>query len=162
MGIAGSVVVHLYRSMDEVRVKELVEGDPLPVERDAPRRLASGSVTVLLPYGHLFFAGARQLEDRLPLADGARRAVVVLLLRGHRDLGSTFLGAVHRYGSALRTGGGRLVLVGVSDRFRRQLERTGVLAELGSENVFPATARYGEAALAAKAACDAWLAARDP
>ena len=87
-------------------------------------------------YGSLFFAGARTLEDHLPAAAETRNAVLVLSLRGHGELGSTFLNVLKRYAAALRAGGNTLLLIGVEPPVREQLERTGLLPELGAANVF--------------------------
>jgi sulfate permease, SulP family len=105
-------------------------------ERAAPNVLPSDSVTVLHLYGSLFFAGARTLDDRLPNAVGTRNAVLILSLRGHGQMGSTFLNVLRRYVDALRVGGNTLLLIGVEPRLQEQLERTGLLAEIGADNVF--------------------------
>lgn len=52
------------------------------LERDPPRTLPAARVTVLLPYGSLFFAAARTLEQQLPDVGAGNHAVVLLLLRG--------------------------------------------------------------------------------
>ena len=57
-------------------------------------------MTQLNAYGSLFFAGARNLEEDLPQADETDHAVVILSLRGHTELGSTFVGVLERYARA--------------------------------------------------------------
>src|SRR5690606_19661268 len=109
------------------------------------------------PNGSLFFAGAQVLEAQLPDPDDADKPVVLLLLRGRMEVGSTFIGVIDRYARKLRQRGGRLVLVGVSGRVRQQLERTGVLAVLEPENVYPATSVVGETLQRARRAAEAWL-----
>jgi SulP family sulfate permease len=93
-------------------------------------------VTLLCLYGSLFFAGARALEADLPAVAGTRNGVLILSLRGHGVLGSTFLNALTRYAAALRAGGNTLLLTGVEPPARAQLDRTGLLPELGAANVF--------------------------
>jgi SulP family sulfate permease len=160
-GVALSVVVHVYRAVDHVALRELALDPRGIVERTPPATLPAG-VTVFIPYGDLFFAGARSLEEQLPRVEAGRRAVVLLLLRGRKEMGSTFIGVLDRYARALRAEGGKLVLVGASDTLLAQLERTGAAAALGRENVFPARSRYGEAFLAAFAAAHAWFGAEQP
>ena len=45
------------------------DGDFL--ELDAPEKLQSGRVTMMLPYGSLFFAAARDFEEEAPSANEA-------------------------------------------------------------------------------------------
>jgi hypothetical protein len=80
---------------------------------------------------------ARGAAD-LPAVAGTRNAVLILSLRGHGELGSTFLNVLTRYAAALRAGGNTLLLLGVEAPVREQLERTGLLPELGAANVFAA------------------------
>jgi SulP family sulfate permease len=158
VGVGLSMVIQVWRAVDKVSLREIVMVDGLPEERPAPRALRSHDVTVLLPRGSMFFAGARSLEDVLPDAAGASKPIVILLLRGRKDLGSTFIRVITRYANEVRDQGGRLMLVGLDDHVLRQLRRTGALAIVGAQNVFPSTPRYGEALLLAREAALARLA----
>ena len=158
VGVGLSMVIHVWRSVDKVSLREIVMVDGLPEERPAPRTLRSHDVTVLLPRGSLFFAGARALADVLPDAELATEPIVILLLRGRKDLGSTFIRVITSYAKEVRAQEGRLMLVGLDDHVLRQLRRTGALAIVGAQNVFPATPRYGEALLLAREAALARLA----
>ena len=148
------LLLHLFRSRDKVRLREIVMTGGRPEERPAPRDLPSDSVTVLLPCGSLFFTAAHALADALPRVGEARRPVVLLLLRGRQDLGLTFIRVIAGYARALQANGGQLLLVGASEHVVRQLRRTGVLDVLGAGNVFAATSRDGEAFLLANAAAE--------
>ena len=122
---------------DRVTIVEIVpQANGFPDERPGPKILPSGTVTVLHLYGSLFFAGARTLEDHLPAVDDTRNAVLVLSLRGHGEMGSTFLNVLRRYVAALRAGDNTMLLIGVEDPLQEQLERTGLLQEIGVDNVF--------------------------
>jgi sulfate permease, SulP family len=100
--------------------------------------LPSNKVTMLNASGSLFFAGARNLEEDLPQADETQHAVVILSLRGHTELGSTFIGVLERYAQALQTSGNTLMLVGVNPVVYNQLKDTECLKVVGDENVFVA------------------------
>ena len=65
--------------------------------------------------------------------------MVILSLRGHTELGSTFIGILERYARALQANGNTLMLVSVSPAVREQLENTEALTVLGTENVFITT-----------------------
>jgi SulP family sulfate permease len=112
---------------------------------------------VLFVYGNLFYAAADILEKNLPAVEKASRPVVILLLRGHEDVGSTVAEVLRRYTQALQANHGKLILAGVSKVLRAQLQRTGMLELIGKENIFPETKSIGEAGNAAFKAANEWL-----
>ncbi|MFO7679583.1 MAG: sodium-independent anion transporter, partial [Chloroflexota bacterium] len=125
-------------------------------------RLPDHDVTLLYAYGSLFFAAAATFEQNLPSADDTKQGVVILILRGQPEAGSTFIGVLRRYAATLQANGGRLMLTGVSPRLWYQLEKTETLALIGPENVFMEQAQLGMAMNEALAAARAWLAAVTP
>ena len=56
--------------------------------------------------------------------------------------------------------GSALMLAGLRDRVHRQLETTGVLTTIGSDNVFTVTPRVTESLRQALTAVEAWRATR--
>jgi len=162
LGVAFSIVLYVAQQANQVVITEWVlKPSGFPVEQPAPSALPSHRLTVLQVYGSLFFAGAKNLEEMLPTAENATRAVVVLSLRGRTEIGSTFVAVLRRYAETLRTHDSKLLLVGVDAAVLNQLERTGLLAIIGKDNVFPATAQLGEALNAAVDAANAWLGQQD-
>lgn len=151
-GVATSIVLFVVQQSNKVTVVcwTFPDGSPYPVEEPAPIVLPGGRVVALALYGSLFFASAQVVEAHLPRpGPESAGAVVVLRLRGTEDLGSTFIRTVLRYAATLREAGCALVLAGIGERVLDQLRRTGALAELGPENVFPATAQVGASLAAA-------------
>jgi SulP family sulfate permease len=158
LGVVLSGVLHLYRASAEVRVVALRrEGDSI-VESEPPATLPSDSVTVLDTYGSLFYAGSRRLGDLLPSARNTHHAVVILCVRGHGELGSTFLGVVSRYAQQLKAHDGIFLLAGVEPASKLRMEKTGHLDTIGSQNVFTASDVRGASTTAAFSAGEAWLA----
>ena len=158
-----SILLVFFQQSNTLRVVEWeTQGLGWPVERPAPKQLASGTVTILYIYGHLFYAAAEPFEKNLPAVEGAKRAVVILLLRGYEDVGSTVTGVLHRYTKALQDNEGKLMLAGVSPALRDQLVRTGMLDLIGEENIFLATKTIGEAGNAALRAATDWLSKSSP
>jgi SulP family sulfate permease len=129
-----------------------------PVEAPAPKKLNSSQVTVLFIYGNLFYAAASTLENNLPLVEKASRPVVILLLRGYEDVGSTVSEVLRRYTQALQANQGKLILAGVSPALLAQIQRTGLLELIGKENIYLITKNIGEAGNAAYRAATDWLA----
>ena len=158
VGVAISILLMVFQQSNTIRVVEWVVGESgWPVEHPAPKKLKSRRVTVLYTYGNLFYAAADAFEKNLPDVDNARQAVVILLLRGYEDVGSTVNEVLHRYTQALQAVDSKLILAGVSPALLAQLQRTGVLSLIGKENVFPATKTIGEAGNAALKAASEWL-----
>ena len=138
-GVAASFVVFAYRESESTTIVEVLSPEGgIPIEQPAPAVMPSNKVTLLHAYGSLFFAGARNLEEDLPQADETQHAVVILSLRGHTELGSTFISVLERYALALQANGNTLMLVSVTPAAYEQLKDTECLKVLGVENVFVA------------------------
>jgi SulP family sulfate permease len=158
LGVAISILLVVLQQSNALRIVEWdVQESGWPEEKPVPEQLESNRVTVLYIYGNLFFAAADIFEKSLPAVEGARRAVVILLLRGYDDVGATVIGVLHRYTEALQANGGKLILAGVSPALRDQLQRTGMLTLIGDENIFPVTQSIGEAGNAALRSAKDWL-----
>ncbi len=160
IGVALSFAVFAYQESENATIVEVTTVDGgFPAEQPAPRTLPSNAVTALNAHGSLFFAGARNIEEDLPLVDATRNAVAVLSLRGQRELGSTFIGVLERYARALQANGNTLMLTSVGMSVLEQLDETGCLAVLAAENVFAAGAP-GEAERLAFARAQALIGSR--
>jgi SulP family sulfate permease len=116
---------------------------------------------MLVPYGSLFYAAAKTLEENLPAAENTQRAVVILLLRGYEEFGSTMIGVLDRYTRTVQGNGGRVILAGLSQGVLSQLERTGLLELIGKERIFMATDEFGMAANQAFEYAQKWLEAAE-
>jgi sulfate permease, SulP family len=147
VGVAVSVVLYVVGASNRVRLVRLRFQDArYPVESEPPATVEAGDTVVLAIYGSLFFASAPVFEQQLPGIDpAAAGSAVVLVLRGHDDLGSTFIQALGRFHDELRAAGGHLLLAGVEPPALRQLTDTEMLHRLGAENVFAARPTLGEA-----------------
>jgi SulP family sulfate permease len=72
--------------------------------------------------------------------------MVIFLLRGYDQFGSTMIGVLDRYARTVQEHGGKVILAGISEGVLPQLERTGLLELIGKENIFMATDQFGMAA----------------
>lgn len=158
LGVIVTFTLQIFRAADRLQLLQLIpRNDGLYDEQPAPKQLPSRRITVLYPNGSLFFAGARLFESELPDPQGTQHPIVILLLRGRKELGSTFLGVTERYAEQLRARKGKLILVGASDRALDQLRRTGLMTTLGLNNVYAHTPVVGEALHQAYADAETWL-----
>ena len=159
LGVVISILLFVFQQSNTIRVVEWdASKTGWPVERPVPEKLESNQVTVLFVYGNLFYAAADVFEKSLPSVEGTQRPVVILLLRGYDDIGSTVIGVLHRYTESLQAQGGKLILAGISPALRDQLQRTGMLSLIGEQNLFPATEFIGESGNIALQAARDWLA----
>jgi sulfate permease, SulP family len=159
LGVGLSILLFTFHQANRLELVELVpsKNNPLPVERPAPKKLSDHQVTVLYPYGSLFYAAAKTLEENLPAAEDARQAVVIFVLRGYENFGSTMITVLDRYNQVLQSNGGKLMLAGMSQGVIQQLERTGLLDRIGRENVFPVHRQWGVSAYEAYESAQTWL-----
>jgi SulP family sulfate permease len=139
VGVALSTIQYVSSASLDVRVRQLVpEGEGRYREGVPPERLPDGEVTIVDIYGSVFYAATDVIMAKLPEARGARRAVVVLRLRGRGELGSSAIGLLHKYAEDLKSGDGALLLAGVGAGMTDQLRRTGLEDLLGADAIFPA------------------------
>ena len=160
LGVALAVLLYVFQQSNTVNVKawEIGPGQ-YPVEKDPPAVVPGGQVTILMPYGSLFYAAAPVFSAQLPeVTDATRHAAVILTLRGQTDVGSTFLKALTRYTEQLGQQDSKLMLAGVEPSVLTQMERVGILQTIGRAAVFPASEGIGEALLQAVEAAEQWIA----
>ncbi len=159
-GVGLAILLYVFQQSNRIRVVALEIGpNRFPVESPPPAVIPPEQMTILYPYGSLFYAAAPVFRQQLPeITDASRRAVVILVLRGKQDIGSTFWEVVTRYEDALRQQGSKLILAGVDPEVRAQIARTGLLHTLGQENVFLAEDAVGMALFSAITAAEEWLA----
>ncbi len=139
--VLGSVVLtfilHIIEASNRVKLKALIVADDgFLKEIPPPSQISSNEVVMLHPSGSLFFAGAYVLKELLPKADNAKHSVIIIGLRGRKEIGSTFVTVIKEYHEHLKEHHCILKLVGVGQVVYHQLVRTDLLEEIGKENVY--------------------------
>lgn len=137
-GVGLGMVLFVVQQSNRVRVRELrLAEDGAMREVDPVAVIAPGSITVLQPYGSLFFASAPTLERQLPaVSPQSEDAVVILRLRGVDQIGLTTIDVLRRYAGALHDAGSMLKLV-VSDReVLAQIRSSGLAGAIGPGNLY--------------------------
>ena len=159
LGAGLSAVQYVYSSSKAVRVVALhALPDGRWAEEPPPAVLPSRDVTVVDIYGSVFYAGVELIDKLLPSVEDAEQPVLIVRLRGHSEVGSTFILMIRRYHQQISSAGGRLILAGVGTRLLAQLESTMILDEIGRENALPKTDIVFESTVAAVEMGEAWLA----
>lgn len=106
LGVVVSVLHYVYNSAVDIEVMECVpQADGTLIERPAPARTPTDSVTLLHINGSMFFAGAYVMGEKLPSPLGSERAVVRLGLPGRGRIGSTCISVIERYAAKIQAGG---------------------------------------------------------
>jgi SulP family sulfate permease len=159
IGVFLSFIDFIYTSSQDVQLFALRHTEEGAfVEEPAPAELPDDSVTIVFARGSTHFAAARTVQEMLPLAKKAQRAVVIGRMRGTTQMGSTLITVLERYAGELRANGGRLMLSGIHEDVLAQLLRTETTEDIPEDAIFMATPTVGESTKAAVAAAEAWLA----
>ena len=159
IGVGMAVLLFVFQQSNKITVMAWkIEPGRYPIESAPPAVVPAQRVTVLVPYGSLFYAAAPMFAEQLPeVTTESRHAVVILALRGKKDVGSTLLEVLTRYAAALRQQESKLMLAGVDPSVKEQMERTEVLHQIGHENVFLAQTGVGQALQDAVDDAEKWI-----
>jgi SulP family sulfate permease len=158
LGVFMHILLYVFRSAESVRVEQIVvQSDGRYAETAPPAQIPSHEIIILQPIGSLFFAGAAKFEDQIPEVGQARGAVVILRLRDRDEVGSTFIRVIERYTRRLQANGCKLILAGINERVREQLEDTNLLDLIGTENVFLSQPGFGISVEMAMETAQRWL-----
>lgn len=150
IGVALSLLLSVNAAAQDVRVTEIVRNDRGEFEeRDAPSRREGRRGTILQIYGSLFYAGARTLEEELPVPDGADSPVVVIRIRARVMMGATAFSVLSKYAASLDEHVGRLYLSGVAPELMQQFAESGRVASSDPLKLKEATVVMGESTTAA-------------
>ena len=163
VGVGISMILYVVTQSNQVTLKRWVyDGDGNYQEVDPPDIVPADEVTVLQPYGSLFFAAAPVFEKALPnVEESSTDAVVILRLRGRTDLGSTFMEVLLRYADELAAVGSKLVLVSADDSIGHQLDASGVRDTVGDDNIYEADIWVGATLKRAYSDATEWIGDND-
>jgi SulP family sulfate permease len=159
VGVALSILLFTVRQSQRITVVEwkLKEGR-LPVEQTPPATLSPGSVTVLVPFGSLFYAAAPTFEEKLPKTDErTSNAVVIINLHARTDLGSTLMRTIDRYAEDLKHHASRLMLAEVDPSLWEQLARAGIVDSISRRSIFLRAQEVGGSLYEAHAVAEEWV-----
>jgi SulP family sulfate permease len=158
LAVSLSLLLFIAASSTNIRIVELapVGVDDLE-ERSVPEVLPSDKPTVLRLYGSVYFAAVPTAEEHLPSYTDTNNAVVILNIRGRTSAGSTFLNFLHDYARDLARAGNLLMLAGVSEEVMNQIRETGLINDLGEQNIFMAEPGLNISTYRALEAARTWI-----
>ncbi|SEA81263.1 SulP family inorganic anion transporter [Leifsonia sp. 21MFCrub1.1] len=145
-GVGLGIILFVARQSNRLRVRQVhLDESGRMRESDPPATVGVRQVIVLQPYGSLFFASAPSFERQLPSVDDATAgSVVIIRLRGTDELDLALIDSLRRYARSLAASGSQLKLVVSEAAVHRQLDASGLLHELGEENVYQGTEWIGK------------------
>ncbi|WP_062213907.1 SulP family inorganic anion transporter [Demequina oxidasica] len=138
VGVALGLVLFVAQASNKLVVRQLNIQDDDSIRESVPvTTLEARDVVVLQPYGSLFFASAPTFDQQLPkITRASKGAVVIVRLRGVDELGLSLINVLRQYAARLMANGGSLKLVISSQHALRQLDREGIPALIGENNVY--------------------------
>ncbi len=140
VGVALSLILYVFHTSMKVKLVQINRIGAMRFSvSDTEKELSSNAVTIVSPYGNIFFAVAGNINHLIPSFEKTSHAVLIFRLREHKLLNSTAIKALKDLAEELRSGDNRLVLSGVHKSLLEQLQRVGADEAIGKENIFVAT-----------------------
>lgn len=161
LGAGLSLLLYIGVSASNARLYQFVRGENgYWQEKELPDVFPSNQATIVGYEGAKFFAEVPTIMNKMPALEGVSNAVIIWRLRGVEEIHSTFLKQLSLFAQKVQAGGNRFMLEGVEPRAMATLEKTGLLEEIGPENVIPRQPGMGAALDAAWEEAQTWLKAR--
>ena len=161
LGAGLSLLLFISTSASHIRLYQLVRGeDGYWQEKDLAAVFPSNQATVVAYEGANFFAEVPAVMNKMPSLESVTNAVVIWRLRSVQETHSTFLKQLSTFAKKAQAGGNRFMLEGVEARVMTTLEKTGILDEIGRDNVFPEQPGLVAALDASWAEAQTWLKAK--
>lgn len=133
------------------------------VQRSAERAREHPHIAIIHVEGELFFGAADLFQEHVrDKAEQENLRVVILRLKSARHIDATAIFALRGLLDWMRQTGRHLLISGVQPDALRVLRRTGLVAKIGEENLFPAEANPNLATKKALQRSQALLNTADP
>lgn len=129
------------RHAGRLHLAEMVpaQGSTPFIERPLSGQHGGSQVMFLQMEGDLFFGVADDLQDELFRLIHKGTRIIILRLKRTHSMDASILGVLERVHKALRERDGQLLICGVRAEVLEKIERYGLSAKIGQENIFPAS-----------------------
>jgi SulP family sulfate permease len=140
IGITVSVIVHLWNT-GEIKVKLLLPDDRATFKefeiRDELLNDNVSGISLVHIEGDLYFGSAADLDEKLhKVLDDPHSKVCILRLKRINVVDISAFEVVENFIAVAQKRGKRILLCGVEPAMQRFMERLGIIAMVGAENVF--------------------------
>ncbi|MEA3323156.1 MAG: SulP family inorganic anion transporter, partial [Patescibacteria group bacterium] len=103
VGIALSLILYVFNTSMKMRLLQMRRtGEMRYTVSDMEEQLRSSDVTIVTPFGNIFFAVAGDIDHLIPSYENASHAVLIFRLREHKILNSTAMKAITDLAEELR------------------------------------------------------------
>lgn len=153
-----SLLIYVFTEPQDIMLEELVLlGNGRYREHPLPSEFPSHKATVVEVKGLDYFAVAYLLEEEMPSIVNTQNAAIIFNLHDRTHLGTNVVVWMKEFAQKLRENDNVLMLAEVEISVKEQLERTGVLEEIGNENIFMANSIVNESINDAVKAANKWI-----
>jgi SulP family sulfate permease len=141
VGIGVSLALFLRKTSTPSLVEYAINESGALAELNDPAQRAHPQISIIHVEGELFFGAADLFQEQVRnLAENQNIKVFILRMKNARHLDASTVMALENLHDYLRETGRHLLISGSNPDVTRVLENSGLLAQIGPENIFPAEA----------------------
>ena len=129
-------ILFLLRTTGQTDLTQLVPQEDSGFEEVPFNRAPPSAVAVVNMEGDLYFAAVEDLDYELLRMIKPETRVIVLRMKRLRAVGSTAMAMLEHYWKLLRDRGIHLVVCGIEEEMHQIMANSGLLKEIGEQNVF--------------------------
>jgi len=139
VGIGVSLALFLKKTSTPTLVEYSINETGNLAELHDPKERFHPEISIIHVEGELFFGAADLFQEQIRiLADNQNIRVFILRMKNARHLDASTVMAMENLHDYLRETGRFLLISGSNPEVTRVLENSGLLAQIGPENIFPA------------------------
>jgi SulP family sulfate permease len=141
VGIGVSLALFLRKTSTPTLVEYAINESGALAELRDPKERPHPEISIIHVEGELFFGAADLFQEQVrSLAENQNIRVFILRMKNARHLDASTVMALENLHDYLRETGRYLVISGSNPEVTRVLENSGLLQQIGRENIFPAEA----------------------
>jgi SulP family sulfate permease len=141
VGIGVSLVLFLRKTSTPTLVEYAINDSGNLAELRDPNQRPHPQISIIHVEGELFFGAADLFQEQVrSLAENQNIRVFILRMKNARHLDASTVMAMENLHDYLRQTGRYLIISGSNPDVTRVLENSGLLQQIGRENIFPAEA----------------------
>ncbi len=141
VGIGVSLALFLRKTSTPTLVEYAINESGTLAELRDPKERPHPEISIIHVEGELFFGAADLFQEQVrSLADNQNIRVFILRMKNARHLDASTVMALENLHDYLRETGRHLIISGSNPEVTRVLENSGLLRQIGRENIFPAEA----------------------
>jgi len=141
VGIGVSLALFLRKTSTPTLVEYAINESGTLAELRDPKERPHPEISIIHVEGELFFGAADLFQEQVrSLAENQNIRVFILRMKNARHLDASTVMALENLHEYLRETGRHLIISGSNPEVTRVLENSGLLQQIGRENIFPAEA----------------------